>query len=63
MYRYQCDINDGDNKLCWHTLENGVGGYRCGNNKDLLTDTTWEKIILQTNDPAWSTFFRSFVLI
>ena len=48
--RGQCDVsNSSDYRLCWHTLSNGVGGYRCGKITGLNSDTTYERVIYHSN--------------
>ncbi|CAF1151441.1 unnamed protein product [Rotaria sordida] len=46
VYRRRCDIdiatessNNSDQRLCWHTGST-LGGYRCGSNTGLNSDTT-----------------------
>jgi len=43
--RNSCDINPGDQRLCWHTSAGRMsGGYRCGANTGLNGSTGWERI-------------------
>jgi hypothetical protein len=47
--RAQCDINAGADRLCWHTLPLGIGGYRCGNNVNLNNATDWQRFVYHAN--------------
>ena len=42
-----CDTYDevGYTRLCWHTQ--GTGGYRCGEDENLNSNSEWEKLIFQ----------------
>jgi hypothetical protein len=46
---FECDENPGPDRLCWHTLSDGVGGYRCGDTTELNSDATWDRLIYQAN--------------
>ncbi|CAF3217649.1 unnamed protein product [Rotaria socialis] len=49
--RKQCDtnpVNNGVNGLCWHTTMNS-GGYQCGSNINLNSDSTYERLIYHSN--------------
>jgi hypothetical protein len=41
--KFQCDVAAGPLRMCWHTLNFGVGGYRCGNNRELNYNLNWER--------------------
>lgn len=47
--RTQCDTNNdqGDERLCWHTLE--VGGWRCGSATGLNNNGSWERLVYMRN--------------
>ncbi|CAF1228797.1 unnamed protein product [Adineta ricciae] len=47
--RSSCDTasTNANYRLCWHTNNNG--GYRCGSTTDLNSDTSWDKVIYQSN--------------
>ena len=47
--RNQCDFSPTDaldKRLCWHTLDNDFGGYRCGEAIGLNDNTAWERLVL-----------------
>ncbi|CAF1113488.1 unnamed protein product [Didymodactylos carnosus] len=47
VYRGQCDTTsyNSDLRLCWHTGNWGVGGYRCGATTGLNINNGWERLI------------------
>jgi hypothetical protein len=51
--RNSCDTQDQPNpekRLCWHTGAGAFnGGFRCGTNKSLNADNTWERVIFSAN--------------
>ena len=50
--RGQCDTDTSSNsnlRLCWHTLDSSVGGYRCGGTLGLNDATNYDKIIYHRN--------------
>jgi len=51
VYRFECDelqVNS-SNRLCWHTLDYYVGGYRCGATLGLNGDLTFQRVIYHAN--------------
>jgi hypothetical protein len=49
VYRFSCDIlTNTTTRLCWHTGQ-AVGGYRCGSNIALNSDTTTERVIYHSD--------------
>jgi hypothetical protein len=47
--RGECDVEGslGEQRLCWHTIGAGVGGYRCGVADGLNDSTDWERVIYE----------------
>jgi hypothetical protein len=47
LSRSQCDTqsSNGALRLCWHTLQFNVGGWRCGTTTGLNSSNAWEKLI------------------
>ncbi|MCA9540351.1 MAG: hypothetical protein KC620_15740, partial [Myxococcales bacterium] len=51
LSRSQCDTSNDQAqlKLCWHTLDFDVGGYRCGATTGLNNNAGWERLVYQRN--------------
>jgi serine/threonine protein kinase len=48
--RNSCDVHNKEDpyRLCWHTQNGDLeGGWRCGANTDLNSDSSWERVIYQ----------------
>jgi len=48
----ECDVAttpNSDLRLCWHTLNTAVGGYRCGATTGLNSSTAWERIVFHAD--------------
>jgi hypothetical protein len=46
LYLNSCDMNDGDQRLCWHTGSGQLnGGFRCGDTTFINDSFDWERLI------------------
>mgnify|MGYP002630335060 FL=1 len=45
LNRSQCDVQAGDDRMCWHTGP-GLGGFRCGATQGLNDSVEWERVVL-----------------
>ena len=51
VFKSECDTSsaDGQYRLCWHTVDNGAGGYRSGTTTGLNNSTSYRRVIYQSD--------------
>lgn len=49
--KYQCDLNSGPLRLCWHTIS-GAGGFRVGDDMWLNDSDAYERVVYQSGEPG-----------
>jgi hypothetical protein len=52
VQRESCDTADGafpEERVCYHTRIGGARGWRCGTNKSLSFNNSWERVVLQAD--------------